>query len=119
MLSVKEGKMTKFQKKLLFILLGLCIITPIGIFIPMFFDAGDAWGEWSAETVKDLIGYTPAGLEKYSDVWNAPIPDYTMNVDDTSVVHQSGYYIVSGIVGASLTYVVMLLISKLIVRDEE
>lgn len=117
MLSVKEGKMSKFQKKLLFILLGLCILTPIGIFLPIFFDAGDAWGEWSAKTVKDLIGYIPAGLEKYSEVWSAPIPDYTMNADDTSIVHQSGYYIVSGIAGATLTYVAMLIISKLIVRD--
>ena len=117
MLSVKEVKMSKFQKKLLFFLLGLCILTPVGIFLPIFFDAGDAWGEWSAKTVKDLVGYIPSGLEKYSKVWSAPIPDYTMNAGDTSVVHQSGYYIVSGIVGATLTYVVMLLISKLIVRD--
>lgn len=119
MLSGKEEKMTKIQKKTLFTLLGLCIITPIGIFLPMFFDAGDAWGEWSAETIKELIGYIPAGFEKYSEVWSAPITDYTMNADDTSVIHQSGYYIVSGILGATLTYIVMLLISKLIIRNEK
>jgi hypothetical protein len=67
--------------------------------------------------VKDLIGYVPKGLEKYSGAWNAPLPDYTLNADDASVVHQSGYYIVSGLVGATATYIVMLLISKLIVRD--
>lgn len=110
-------KINKLQKKILIILLVLCLITPIGILLPVFFNAGDAWGEWSAETMKDLIGYVPEGLAKYSDVWNAPLPDYTVNSEDASVVHQSGYYIVSGIFGATLTFLVMLLISKLIVRN--
>jgi hypothetical protein len=88
----------------------------VGILLPVAFNAGDAWGEWSAQTMKDLIGYVPKGLEKYSDVWDAPLPDYTVDTNDKSVVHQSGYYIVSGIIGATATFVLMLLISKLIVR---
>ena len=110
-------KLDKLQKKILIILLLLCLITPVGILLPMFFNAGDAWGEWSAQTVKELVGYVPRGLERYSDVWEAPLPDYTINREDTSVVHQSGYYIVSGIIGATVTYVVMLLISRLIVKS--
>jgi predicted PurR-regulated permease PerM len=119
MLSEKEVKMKldKLQKKILIILLLLCLITPVGILLPMFFNAGDAWGEWSAQTVKDLTGYIPQGLEKYSDVWKAPITDYTINAGETSVVHQSGYYIVSGILGATVTYLVVLIISGLIVRN--
>jgi cobalt/nickel transport protein len=119
MLSGKEVKMklNKLQKKILIILLLLCFITPIGILLPMLFNAGDAWGEWSAQTMKDLIGYVPKGLTKYADVWEAPLPDYTVNIDDTSIVHQSGYYIVTGILGATVTYIVMLLISKLIIRN--
>ena len=117
MLSGKEVKMNKLQKKILVILLLLCLITPIGILLPVFFNAGDAWGEWSAETVKDLVGYVPKGLAKYSDVWKAPLPDYTINSEDKSIVHKSGYYIVSGIIGATVTYLVMLVISKLIVRN--
>jgi cobalt/nickel transport protein len=112
-------KMNKLQKRILVILILLCLITPVGILLPMVFNAGDAWGEWSAQTLKDLIGYVPKGLVKYSNVWNAPLPDYMVNEDDTSVVHQSGYYIVSGIIGATVAYIVMLLISKLIVRNEK
>jgi hypothetical protein len=67
--------------------------------------------------MKDLIGYVPYGLAKYSDMWEAPLADYTINGGDTSLVHKSGYYIVSGIAGATVTYVVMLLISRLIVRN--
>jgi cobalt/nickel transport protein len=121
MLSGKEAKMkiNKLQKKILIFLLIMCLITPIGILLPAFFNTGDAWGEWSAQTVKDLVGYVPQGLGKYSDIWKAPLPDYTINTADSSVVHQSGFYIVSGIIGATVTYVVMLLISRLIVRNEK
>jgi cobalt/nickel transport protein len=112
-------KMNKLQKKILILLLILCLLTPIGILLPMFLNAGDAWGEWSAQTVKELVGYVPRGLEKYSEVWKAPITDYSINNGDTSVVHRSGYYIVSGVAGATLTYIVMLLISRLIVRHGE
>jgi cobalt/nickel transport protein len=110
-------KMNKLQRKILVILLLLCFITPLGILLPVFFNAGDAWGEWSAQTLKDLIGYVPEGLAKYSDVWKAPLTEYTVNSGDKSIVHQSGYYIVSGVFGATVTYLVMMLISRLIVRN--
>jgi hypothetical protein len=112
-------KLNRLQKRILIILLVLCLITPVGILLPMFFNTGDAWGEWSARTVKDLIGYVPHGLAKYSEVWKAPLTDYTLNSGDKSVVHQSGFYIVSGIIGATLTYIVMLIISKIIIRNEK
>jgi cobalt/nickel transport protein len=111
-------KITRFQKKILIVLLVLCLMTPVGILLPAYFNAGDAWGEWSAQTMKEMIGYVPAGLAKYSDEYIAPMSDYTVNKEDTSVVHQSGYYIVSGILGATLTYVALLLISGLIIRHE-
>lgn len=121
MYSEKNQKMrlNKLQKKILIVLIVLCIITPAGILLPAYFNAGDAWGEWSAATLKDLIGYVPHGLAKYSDVWKAPLPGYTINAADKSVVHQSGYYIVTGILGATITYIVMLLFSKLIVRHDK
>ena len=112
-------KIDKLQKKILIVLLLLCLITPIGILLPMLFNAGDAWGEWSAQTLKELIGYVPQGLAKYSNLWNAPILDYSINSTDKSMVHQSGFYIVSGILGATLTYIVMLFIVRLITKNEK
>ncbi len=109
----------KLQKKILIVLLILCLITPAGLLVPAFFNAGDAWGEWSAQTVKEFLGYVPRGLARYSDVWKAPLPDYTVRGGDTSIVHKSGFYIVSGIFGATVTYVIMLLISRIIIRNEE
>jgi hypothetical protein len=115
--KVTKMKNNKLQKKILVILLLLCFITPVGILLPIAFNAGDAWGEWSAQTVKDLIGYVPKGLAKYSVMWKAPLPGYNGSKDGASVVHQSGYYIVSGLVGATATYVVMLLIFRLIFKN--
>jgi len=112
-------KMNKLKKKILVILLLLCLLTPIGILLPAFFNTGDAWGEWSAQTVKELVGYVPKGLAKYSDLWKAPLPDYSVNTKDVSIVHRSGYYLVSGITGATATYLIMLLISKIIIRNDE
>ncbi len=108
--------MNKLQKKILVVLIILVILTPVGIFLPMAFNAGDAWGEWSAETVKELIGYVPQGLQKYSETYTAPMPDYTLNSTDTSVAHQSFYYIISGIVGAAAALGLTVLISKLIIK---
>jgi predicted PurR-regulated permease PerM len=112
-------KMNKLQKKILVILLLLCLLTPIGILLPTFFNTGDAWGEWSAQTVKELVGYVPKGLAKYSDVWKAPLTDYSVKREDSSIVHRSGYYLVSGIIGATITYIAMLLITGLIIRNGE
>ena len=110
-------KIDKPQKRILVILLLLCLITPVGILLPLVFNAGDAWGEWSAETVREMVGYVPKGLAKYSEKYKAPVADYSLNNEDESVTHQSGYYIVSGIFGATVVYLVMLIISGLIIRN--
>lgn len=94
----------------------MTFLTPLGILLPMVFNAGDAWGEWSAETVKDLIGYVPEGLQKYTDTYKAPITEYSLNTSDHKVSHQSGYYIISGLIGAALTLGVTILLSKIIIR---
>jgi len=112
----KEDDMNRLQKRILIFLLVMIILTPIGIFLPMAFDAGDAWGEWSADTVESLIGYVPEGLQKYSDTYQAPMADYSMNADDPSLGNQSGYYILSGLIGAVLTLGVTWLLSKMIIR---
>ena len=110
-------QMNKLQRKILIALIILSVVTPIGIFLPVLFNTGNAWGEWSAETVKELIGYIPQGLAKYAGTQKAPLAGYTFNGNDSSLIHQSGYYIVCGIIGAMTTMIVTLILSKLIVRN--
>lgn len=111
--------MNKLQKKILIVLAILIILTPIGVLLPMVFNANDAWGEWSAETVKSLIGYVPEGLQKYSETYKAPLPDYSLNANDNSTTHQSLYYILSGIIGVAVTFSVTYLLSKFIIKHEK
>jgi hypothetical protein len=69
--------------------------------------------------VNGQLSYVPKGLLKYSDVWKAPFPDYTIRSKNSNVVHQSGYYLVTGVIGATVTYLVILIISRLIIRNGE
>ncbi len=115
--KVVSMKLSKLQKRVFIVLVLSCLAVPVGIFLPSVFKTGDAWGEWSAQTVKDLIGYVPQGLSKYSEAWKAPLSDYTLNASDKSLVHQSGYYIVCGIIGTTVTYGVLLLLSKLMAKN--
>lgn len=111
--------MNKLKKKIIIVLAILVIIAPTGILLPMVFNANDAWGEWSAETMKNLIGYVPEGLQKYSKAYKAPMHDYSLNPNDPSTTHQSLYYILSGIAGVVATFGVTFLISKLIIKHEK
>lgn len=110
--------MERFQRKLWVGLLILALLTPIGIFLPEMFNAGDAWGEWGVETLEKLLGYVPEGLKKYADVWKAPIPDYNFGGDDASMGTQVLSYILSGIIGIVLVGLALLGISKFLVRHE-
>jgi cobalt/nickel transport protein len=90
------------NKRLIIGLLILIILTPIGIYLPERFNAGDAWGEWSVETVKEKLGFTPKGMKKDAELYKAPIPDYSLSNEESSLVKQSGYYILSGIIGVAI-----------------
>lgn len=101
-------------------LAALMILTPLGLLA-----AGTAWGEWSAEdfanpeTREQIAAASqnqtpptapPAGLEKLSSVWTAPIPDYAPAFMNSA---EFGY-IMSAMFGAGLIIAVFLLIGWII-----
>jgi hypothetical protein len=95
----------------------LVIISPVGLILPYMFKAGSAWGEWSSEEIKELVGYIPAGLEKLSSLWNPILPDYNFKGwEERSILHQSIAYIVSGLIGVAIVSAVTILIGRLISR---
>lgn len=91
--------MIKLQKNILTFLLIMVILTPVGIFLPYWAGAGDAWGEWSPESVKEMLGYTPNGMEKNAFLWNSPLPDYSLGNESNSLLIQSLEYILSAFAG--------------------
>ena len=93
--------MKKSQKKLWIGLLVMALLTPLGIILPRIFDAAAAWGEWGVDKLEQLLGYTPQGLKKLSDLWKAPVPNYNFGGKDASMTLQILSYLASGVLGVA------------------
>jgi len=111
--------MTAFQKKLLVILAVLAVLAPLGIILPEKFEAGDAWGEWSAETIQELVGFVPEKLKETADLWSAPIPDYNLGDEKSSFTVQALSYIVSGVIGIALSILLLFGLARLLLKKKE
>jgi hypothetical protein len=111
--------MSRFQKKLLVILIVLAVLSPLGIYLPARFNAGDAWGEWSTETIEKLVGFVPEKLKETADLWKAPIPDYNLGNEKSTFAAQALSYILSGAIGIVLCILVLYGLSKLLVKKNE
>ncbi len=97
----------------------LIVLSPLGLIIPEYFKAGAAWGEWGADEMHKLVGYTPQGLEKLSRLWNAPIADYAIGGSEgKGMVYLSVGYIISALVGIVATVGVMYLLGKVLVKKK-
>jgi len=84
-------------------LLVMAALSPIGLYLPELLRAGSAWGEWGLDEVRQMIGYTPSGMERLSNLWKAPIPDYALpGQDEAPLAHRSLSYVLSAFVGVGL-----------------
>ena len=52
----------------------MALLTPLGIYLPKKFKAGDAWGEWGTDKMQELLGYVPAGLKKAGRLLESACP---------------------------------------------
>lgn len=110
--------MTTLQRKLWAGLIIMVLLSPLGVIIPEIFKAGDAWGEWGAETLAKLLGYIPEGLKQYTGLWKAPIPDYSLGGDNASQWLQIASPILSGLLGIAIVALVVYLLAKFVVRHD-
>ena len=110
--------MNPFQKKLCLGLVLMALLSPLGLFLPEKFKAGGAWGEWGVETLRQALGYVPAGLQKYATLWQAPIPDYILGGEGASMGYQVISYIASGLLGILVVGLAAYAISRSLVKRE-
>jgi cobalt/nickel transport protein len=97
----------------------LALLSPIGLYLPEKFKAGDAWGEWDGDKIKEVVGYLPAGFEKLSSLWHAALPDYAFKGwEEKGLGHLSFAYIVSAVVGIALCVGGAFLLGKLLSRKQ-
>lgn len=85
--------MDKRTRNLIIGLLILIILTPLGLLA-----AGETFGEWGTEELKEKIGYVPPGMEGLAGIWHAPLSDYGIPGSTTPIGVVSGY-VFSAIVG--------------------
>ncbi len=87
-------------KKLALGVAALVLLTPLGLMIPAKLGAGDAWGEWGGDRLRELAGYLPAGFGKVAALWHSPMPDYApRGAEEAALPVLSGWYILSGALG--------------------
>jgi cobalt/nickel transport system permease protein len=92
-------------------LLGLVLLTPIGLLAP-----GTAWGEWGAEELGGLgLAFVPRGLEQLSGFWHSPMPGYSVPALASADVG----YVLSAVVGVLSVVVVVWLFSFLLTGTKE
>jgi cobalt/nickel transport protein len=104
----------KPYKKYLIFLGILAILSPIGIILPEYFKAGEAWGEWSTETVQQETGLELSGMQKDAAMYKAPIPDYNLEKEDDSLSRLSLNYIMSAFAGIAIILLITFGITKLV-----
>lgn len=97
----------------------LILLSPFGLLLPKHFKAGDAWGEWGTDTIKELAGYVPQGLQRLSGLWEAPIPDYAFKGwEEKGLGSLSFAYIASSLIGILVTAGAALLVGRCLSRKE-
>jgi hypothetical protein len=95
----------------------LILFCPLGLLLPEYFRAGDAWGEWGLPEIKELVGYVPRGLEKLSGLWPSLFKDYSFSGWQAKGLFCSSLaYIFSAILGVAVTLAVVFLIAKLLTK---
>lgn len=105
--------MDKTTRNIIIVLAVLIVLTPLGLLA-----AGDTFGEWGADQIKERIGYVPSGLEGLSGIWSAPMPDYGIPaLAGTSVGHAAGYML-SAIVGVLICVGVLYVFGRMVAKDD-
>jgi len=95
-------------KKLWLGLLVLIILSPLGLIA-----TGTAFGEWGLDELKNEVGFIPAGLQQWADLWShAPLPDYSVPGLNATFAHAAAGYILSAVVGAALVAGITILLAR-------
>ncbi len=78
----------------------MALLTPVGLYLPEIMKAGGAWGEWSVQEIRKLVGYAPQEMERSAGTWRAPLPNYSLpGRNDGPLKRRSAAYVVSAFAG--------------------
>ncbi len=104
-------------RRLWIVVIALAVLTPFGLWLPARFGAGGAWGEWSAREIGERLGYTPRGMAKVADRWDAPAPGYSpQGWERKPILHRGAAYLASAIAGAAAVVVIVFLLGRILTK---
>lgn len=93
----------------------LVVVSPIGILA-----AGTAWGEWDPADAADWpLPFVPEGLQRFSGLWSAPMPDYVVPLLGEGTEAQLIGYIISAAAGIAILLLVAYIVGYLFGRAGE
>ncbi|WPX09625.1 PDGLE domain-containing protein [Anaerocellum danielii] len=97
-------------KTILIILFSLAILTPLGLLTQ-----NPAFGEWTEEEIKKMLGFVPEGLKKYAVVYKFDLFDgYSVKF----IHNQYIGYILSALIGIAVIFAVFFLLKHLMTERE-
>ncbi len=103
---MNEAGGLKKMRSLWVVLIVLVLASPLGLLAP-----GTAWGEWGTGQLKGLgFQSAPAGLEKLSTLWGAPLARY----DLPALGNTNLGYLLSAVLGVVVIAVVVWLFTMLV-----
>ncbi len=105
-------------KKLWYAVGTLVLLSPLGILVPNLFKSGSAWGEWNLEEIEKQVGFVPQGMQRLSELWRAPMPDYSP-IAGRGLAGDLLGYVLSGAVGVAIIGVLMYGIAKLLANKDD
>jgi cobalt/nickel transport system permease protein len=114
--GIQERKVSFFKKyKTLFMpLIVMVLLTPLGLLA-----TGTAWGEGSADDIKEQLGYIPQGLAAMANKWNALMPDYSLPVLGQGNAGAVTGYILSAVVGILFITALIFITSKVVLKAQD
>ncbi|ADQ46640.1 hypothetical protein Calkro_1794 [Caldicellulosiruptor kronotskyensis 2002] len=87
------------------ILFALAILTPLGLLTQ-----NPAFGEWTEEEIKKMLGFVPEGLKRYAEVYKFDLFDgYSVKF----IHNQYIGYILSALIGIAVIFAIFLLLKHL------
>ncbi|MGB9678864.1 MAG: PDGLE domain-containing protein [Thermoanaerobacteraceae bacterium] len=95
------------MKKIYLIPIIIILLTPLGLLA-----SGSAWGEWSLDEIKSMVGYVPQGMSKFSDIINTLFKDYTIPGFNSTFVQQAIGYIFSTIIGITFIFILFAILGR-------
>lgn len=90
----------------------LILLTPLGLIAK-----GTAWGEWSAEELKKILGFIPQGIERLGGIWSSLFGDYSIAGFNGPLFSGLGY-ILSAIIGVAVITAITFILGRFLFAKE-